>query len=64
MIKVELLEQEESGRRILFFETNDPKQRDDLDKILEALVGPYPRRGAYVLGAPNETLKVEVNLKQ
>ena len=62
MIKVELLEQED--KRIVFFESNDPRQRDELDKILEALVGPYPRRGGFVLGSPNDTLKVEVNLKE
>lgn len=63
MIKVELIK-DDSGKLLIFFESNTQEEQDNLDKILEALVGPYPRRGAYVLGTPKPTLKVEINIGQ
>ncbi len=60
MIKVSLLE--EGDKRVLFFEASRPEEQDELDKVLEALAGEFPRRGAYVLGAPNLTLKIEVKI--
>lgn len=61
MIKVEILKGED-GKTMVFFEGSKEEEKDTLDAILEALVGPYPRRGAYVIGSPNPTLKVEVNI--
>lgn len=47
MIKVEVLEAENDIRRVTF-ECQTDAERDDLDKILEALVGPFPRRGVFL----------------
>lgn len=47
MIKVEVFEQT-NGVRVLYFTSNNPSDRDDLDKILEGLVGIFPRKGAFV----------------
>lgn len=62
MIKVEVVENE-NGIRSIYFESNKDDDKDTLDKILEALVGSFPRRGAYVIGAPAETLRVDVKLE-
>lgn len=62
MIKVEVLEGE-NGIRLIFFEAMKEEDRDKLDLVLEALAGPYPKRGGFVLGTLNPTLKLEVNLK-
>jgi hypothetical protein len=58
MIKVDLVEQEDGNRRI-FFECQTREEIDTLDKLLEALVGPFPRRGAY---ATSTLLVVDVNV--
>lgn len=59
MIKVEVMEQKEENKRSIFFECQTEEERDTLDKILEALVGPFPRRGGYVTAT---LLKVEINV--
>lgn len=60
MIKVEVLETED-GKFQLFFEATKKEETDQLDRILEAIVGLNLKRGGYVMGAPNPTLKIEVN---
>jgi hypothetical protein len=64
VIKVELIDDEKAKRRYVFFEATKEEDRETLDKILEALVGVYPKRGGFVFGAPNPTLKVEINLAE
>lgn len=62
MIKVELLE--EAGKAYFFFEASKQEEQDTLDRINQLLTGQLPKRGGYVLGAPNLTLKVEVNTNE
>lgn len=59
-IKVDVL-QDQKGIKLFFFEASRPEDKDKLDEILEALVGPFPRRGGFVVGAPTDVLKIEVN---
>ncbi len=61
MIKVEVLDTQD-GKRVIFFQGTKEEDKENLDKVLEALVGPFPRRGSYVVGAPTDVLSVEVNL--
>jgi hypothetical protein len=59
MIKVEIMEEENGVRRIIFECQND-SEKDDLDKVLEALVGPFPRRGVFLT---SNTLDVQIKVK-
>lgn len=61
MIKVEVLEEE--GNRIIFFESNKQEDVDTLDKILEALAGPYPRQGGFIVGPGTNVLQIRVKVE-
>lgn len=62
MIKTELIK-DDNGNTLLFFEASKQEEQDTLDEILRVLTDALPRRGAYVLGAPNLTLRIEINTK-
>lgn len=61
MIKVEVVETEDD-KTMIFFEANKPEDQQTLDRLLELLVGPAAKRGGYILGAPNPTLRIETKL--
>lgn len=61
MIKVEVVEGEED-KTLLFFEASKPEDQAAMDRLLELLTGPHDKRGGFVLGAPNLTLRIEARL--
>ena len=61
MIKVDVVEGEEDST-ILFFEANRIEDQAALDRLLEIITGPHSKRGGFILGAPNLTLRIEGKL--
>lgn len=61
MIKVEIMDAEDD-KTMIFFEATKPEDRDTLDRLLEVLAGPYAKRGGFVMGAPNLTLRIEAKI--
>lgn len=61
MIKVEVVDGEDD-KTYIFFEALKPEDQPALDRLLEVLVGPHAKRGGYVMGAPNLTLRLETKL--
>lgn len=61
MIKVEVMDGEED-KTMVFFEATKPEDQDTLDRLLEILTGPHAKRGGFVIGAPNLTLRIEARI--